>query len=101
MPHYATGEAAQVGDVVRGQDGSNGPVFVGHVIEIFPGADACNASVVTGGKPARLSNGTIVLDGASTKTVTCADLEKLDGPPAPAEQQETAGTAGDATGSGS
>jgi hypothetical protein len=77
-------------------------VIVGQVIDVTPGAETCNATVVHGGKPARLSNDTIVLDGASSTVVTCSDVELISRAPAPAgeETAAAAGTAGDATGSG-
>lgn len=94
MPHYVTGEVAQIGDYVRGQDGTTGPTFVGQVAEVNPDTDTCNATLVVGGKPVRLSNGEAVIDGTVWKVATVAELELLHAAPQPAEGSSIPDAAG-------
>lgn len=77
MPHYSGGCVVQVGDLAKGKD-SDGVEFVGAVVEVFPGATACDVVLAQGGVPTRVS-GNIVLDGAKEVTCTAADLEKVSG----------------------
>lgn len=88
MPTYATGEVARVGDIVRGT--VDGAVKAGIVLEVQE-TDASNVKAAIDGKPAQLSNGTVVLDDAQVRTLTAAELEKIDGLPA---VEDAAGSTG-------
>ena len=48
MPHYSGGCVVQVGDLAKGKD-SDGVEFVGAVVEVFPGATACDVVLAQGG----------------------------------------------------
>lgn len=46
MPHYKDGSEAKVGDLVKGLS-YDGTEIRGEVVDIFPGCDTCNMSIVT------------------------------------------------------
>ena len=47
MPHYKDGTPAQIGDAVRGKGYNLPDEFTGIVVNIKPGQEACNVTVLT------------------------------------------------------